>query len=106
MNKNSKKDFLEEMKELLFPSEEHQSFIDFVNKKYAKEIEPWFIGKKFTVWDDYALYLYYVKFKKNKEMYYSQLEDDLKEYSDAETKDTEEKYDGHFYIHDRNPEKW
>lgn len=110
MKKLSEEDkkYLQEIEELIFHEQEEvpKTFIDFANKKYADEIKYFFLSHKFTVWDDYALYLYYVKFNENKEAYYSRLEDDLKEYSDLETRDIEEKYDGKFYLCDRGPEKW
>lgn len=61
-------------------------FIDYVNDKYKTE------KKKhkerdnmFHHFDDYALFLYFGKFKKNDNKYYEQLEKDMMEYSNKQT---------------------
>lgn len=66
-------------------------FIDFVNDKY--EIERKKHKRKrgveetmFKHYDDYALFLFYGKFKMNDERYYEQLEEDIREYSNKQTK--------------------
>lgn len=103
------KQYLERIEKLLFEEKENSgfmTFIDFVNNKYKKKISKSFRSKKFTTWDDYALWLYYVYCQKNNGFYYSKLEDDLKEYSDIQTKDKEEAYDGFFYLKDEVPNKW
>ena len=51
-------------------------FITFVNRKYKK---------KFNYFDDYILWLYYIKCKCKDSMYYTFIEKDLWEYSDFQT---------------------
>ena len=52
--------------------------IDFLNLQYKPE-------KLFKYYDDYACYLYFDVFNKNDEEYYSQIEKDIKKYSDMQT---------------------
>ena len=52
--------------------------IDFLNLQYKPE-------KLFKYYDDYACYLYFDVFKQNDEEYYSQVEKDIKKYSDMQT---------------------
>ena len=101
-------DFIEKSEELLFGKEEPEikTFIDFVNNKYKNKIKKAFRSKRFTTWDDYALWLYYIYSMKSVKFYYSKLEDDIKEYSDMQTKGVKEAYDGFFYLKDKVPYKW
>ena len=102
---NEDKDYLKRTEELLF-NKKPKTFIEFVNQKYERNIKKAFRSKHFTTWDDYALWLYYVYCQKNAWLYYSQLEDDLKKYSDIQTEGVEEAYDGFFYLKDKVPDKW
>lgn len=61
------------------------TFINFVNKKYRKELGLSPTAVKFYYWDDYAMWLYFKKYKKNDDRYYEALEEDIKEYSDLQT---------------------
>ena len=59
-------------------------YIDFMNKRYAKEL----IRREvpfFNYWDDYALFLFEILCDKNEEKYYELLEEDIKLYSDFQT---------------------
>ena len=87
-------------------NDEQMTFIDFVSKKYKRNIKKAFRCKRFTTWDDYALWLYYEYCKRSESFYYSKLEDDIKEYSDMQTKGIEEDYGGFFYLKDKVPDKW
>ena len=61
------------------------TFVDFVNRKYRKELNLPPTAVKFYTWDDYAIFLYFEKFKQDDEKYYYALENDLEEYSNIQT---------------------
>ena len=66
-------------------SQKNITFINFVNKKYRKELELAPTAVKFYYWDDYAIWLWLKKFKEDDDKYYEALEQDIKEYSDLQT---------------------
>ena len=66
-------------------SKRNITFVNFVNRKYGKELGVKTNGRMFNYWDDYAMWLYFKKYKKNDERYYEALEEDIKEYSDLQT---------------------
>ena len=51
-------------------------FITYVNRKYNKD------KVLFETFDDYIMWLFYDYLRENKEKYYEQLEEDMKEYSE------------------------
>ena len=61
------------------------NFITWANKKYGKELGIKPNGRMFNYWDDYAMWLYFKKFKQKDDDYYEALEEDIKEYSDLQT---------------------
>lgn len=69
------------------------TFINWVNRKYREELGLPPTARKFLFWDDYAIWLYFEKFKKNDEKYYEALENDIKEYSDEQTGREEDAYE-------------
>lgn len=62
-----------------------KTFVNFVNSKYRKELGIKTTGRMFNYYDDYALWMYFDKYKMNDEKYYDALEEDVKEYSDMQT---------------------
>jgi hypothetical protein len=60
------------------------SFMKWVNAKYREELKLHKTAVLFYEWDDYALFLYYDKCHQNDQIYYEKLEDDIKEYVDAQ----------------------
>lgn len=96
----------EDMKKVKKVTEQNITFIDFVSQKYRRLILKSFRSKRFTTWDDYALWLYYCLCRSRIQKYYELLEDDIKEYSDLQTRGIEEAYDGFFYLKDKVPYKW
>lgn len=69
------------------------TFINWVNRKYREELGIGKNGYKFIYWDDYAIWLYFEKYKKDDERYYEALENDIKEYSDSQTGREEDLYE-------------
>ncbi len=61
------------------------TFMNWVNRKYRKELGLPPTARKFLYWDDYAIWLYFEKFKQDEAKYYAALEDDIKAYSDEQT---------------------
>ena len=61
------------------------TFIQYMNKKYAKELNYPERTHLFEHFDDYIMWLWYEKFNRNDEEYYSRLEDDMMEYSNMQT---------------------
>lgn len=70
-----------------------RSFINYVNKKYKEELKN-SNTNLFVHFDDYILWLWYEKFNKNDELYYSRLEDDMMEYSNIQTEWSRRAEDG------------
>ncbi len=109
---NEDKKYLDDIYKMVWGEEEKteeeppKTFVDFASRKYKGYISKAFRSKRFTTWDDYALWLYYEYCDKNLSFYYSQLEDDLKAYSDMQTSGIEEAYDGYFYLKDKVPNQW
>lgn len=63
----------------------NRTFINFVNKKYAKELNRPLRSHLFCYYDDYAMWLFFEKCKEDYEEYYYLAEKDWKEYSDMQT---------------------
>lgn len=61
------------------------SFINWMNKKYRKELGLAPTAVKFYYYDDYAIWMYFEKYKMNDQQYYEALEEDIKEYCDFQT---------------------
>lgn len=61
-------------------SKKNISFMSFINKKYKSILGKEINSTMFYNFDDYALYLFYDKYKMNTEKYYWRLEDDFREY--------------------------
>lgn len=69
-----------------FVSKYDTKFLTFMNRKYKK------YHVKFDYWDDYILWLYYDLYKMNDDNYYTNLEQDIKEYVEFQSgKEREER---------------
>ena len=69
-----------------FVSKYDTKFLTFMNRKYKD------YHVKFDYWDDYILWLYYDLYKMNDENYYTNLEQDIKEYVEFQSgKEREER---------------
>lgn len=69
------------------------TFMNWVNRKYRKELGLPPTARKFLYWDDYAIWLYFEKFKQDEAKYYEALEDDIKAYSDEQTGKEEDSFE-------------
>lgn len=58
-------------------------FIDYLNEKYKSERKK--DKELFKHYDDYAVWLFFGKYKGNYEKYYEQVEEDIKKFSDKQT---------------------
>lgn len=61
------------------------TFINWINRKYKKELNYPANVTKFYYWDDYAIWLYFEKFNQDDDKYYEALEQDIKEFCDWQT---------------------
>ncbi len=66
-------------------AEKSRTFINFINKKYRKQLNLSPTAVKFYYYDDYACWLFYKRCKEDYEDYYIKLEEDFREYSDLQT---------------------